>query len=299
MQSNVSVNCLCWLTHKTTTVTSSVTKLIILAPQVQRLLIYKLSKLCSTVLFQLQMDASWLLIPKISTLDAIERLIWVPSNSYPCESQFHYDLYDLHKLIVNGFIYAEVHYVMYGLLQSAIIANNNYRISLSHTDTVLFQFLLVCGSVIQMIQFSLLLSTTLETRIQNARMLNIWSILFTMSATSSVKSGMVTGNVSMPGFIKHALQCFQHPTPTKAEHSLYHWNKPKYGAKVWFAKDTDATLVLETTKKQWVQEVIRTFLFMAEQWMLPCQKHPEPCQHNNQKQLKLLWQASSSFSTMW
>jgi hypothetical protein len=153
---------------------------------------------------------------------------------------------------------------MYGLLQSAIIANNNYRISLSHTDTVLFQFLLVCGSMIQMIQFSLLLLTTLETRIQNARMLNIWSILFTMSATSSVKSGMVTGTVmcqcqdslNMP-----SSQCIQHPTPTKAEHSLYHWNKPKYGTKVQFTKATDATLVLGTTKKQWVQEVIRTFLF--------------------------------------
>jgi hypothetical protein len=32
-------------------------------------------------------------------------------------------LYNLHNLVVNSFVYAEVHHGMYGLPQAAIIAN--------------------------------------------------------------------------------------------------------------------------------------------------------------------------------
>ena len=37
------------------------------------------------------------------------------------------DLYDLHKLVVNGFVYAEVRRGMYGLPQAAIIANKQLQ----------------------------------------------------------------------------------------------------------------------------------------------------------------------------
>ena len=69
--------------------------------------------------------------------------------------------------------------------------------------------------------------------------------------------------VSMPGYVERVLQCFQHPSPTRPEHSPYHWNQPKYGAKVQYADAADATPVLNAADKQLVQEIIGTFLFYA------------------------------------
>jgi hypothetical protein len=65
----------------------------------------------------------------------------------------------------------------------------------------------------------LLLLMTVESDIQSKKMLSIWLILFRMLAITSVKSGMVNNIVdslcsgTMPGYVKHALQCFKHPIP--------------------------------------------------------------------------------------
>jgi hypothetical protein len=67
----------------------------------------------------------------------------------------------------------------------------------------------------------------------------------------------------MPGYVERAIQHFQHPMPTRPEHSPHHWNAPKYGAKVQYAKPDDATPCLDSSSKQRVQEIIGTFLFYA------------------------------------
>jgi hypothetical protein len=41
-------------------------------------------------------------------------------------------------------------------------------------------------------------------------------------------NGMV--DLYMPGYIKTALQKYQHPAPTCAEHAPHKWNPPIYGA---------------------------------------------------------------------
>jgi hypothetical protein len=69
--------------------------------------------------------------------------------------------------------------------------------------------------------------------------------------------------VSMPGYVERVLQRFQHPSPTRSEHSPYHWNQPKYGAKVQYVDAADATPVLNAADKQLFQEIIGTFLFNA------------------------------------
>lgn len=67
----------------------------------------------------------------------------------------------------------------------------------------------------------------------------------------------------MPGYVERALQRFQHPEPSHAEHSPYHWNLPKYGAKIQYADAEDSTPLLDAMDKQRVQEIIATFLFYA------------------------------------
>ena len=38
--------------------------------------------------------------------------------------------------------------------------------------------------------------------------------------------------ISMPGYVKYALQKFQHPTPIRPHHSPHKWTAPKYGSTV-------------------------------------------------------------------
>jgi hypothetical protein len=61
----------------------------------------------------------------------------------------------------------------------------------------------------------------------------------------------------------HTLQCFQHLELPCSEHSPYHWNLPKYGAKIQYADSEDSMPLLDATDKQWVQEIMGTFLFYA------------------------------------
>ena len=50
-------------------------------------------------------------------------------------------------------------------------------------------------------------------------------------------------DVSMPGYVQKALLRFNHPTPSKPQHSPHRWEEPTYGAKVQYAA-TDPNLPL-------------------------------------------------------
>ena len=67
----------------------------------------------------------------------------------------------------------------------------------------------------------------------------------------------------MPGYIERALHRFQHPTPTKPEHSPHPWQKPTFSAKTQFALFPDATAALDAADKRCVLEVLGTLLFYA------------------------------------
>ena len=70
-------------------------------------------------------------------------------------------------------------------------------------------------------------------------------------------------NVSMPRYIVHALQCFQHPMPTHKQHSPHAWQKPQYGAKTQFAPSLDTLPTLDASNSKRVQDVLSTLLFYA------------------------------------
>jgi hypothetical protein len=70
-----------------------------------------------------------------------------------------------------------------------------------------------------------------------------------------------TADIAMPGYIKRALFCFQHPTPYLPEHAPYDWTKPIYGKAPQLARINDTSEPLDAKGTQRVQSVISTFLF--------------------------------------
>ena len=65
----------------------------------------------------------------------------------------------------------------------------------------------------------------------------------------------------MPGYVKHALHKFQHPTPKKPQDSPYPATAKQYGIKVQLIDPIDTSARLPTQEIKWLQQIISTFLF--------------------------------------
>ena len=72
-----------------------------------------------------------------------------------------------------------------------------------------------------------------------------------------------TVELSMPGYIKEALQRFAHPNPSSLQHSPFKWTRPIYGAKQQFAPEDNCTPFLSTQDTKQVQQVVGTLLYYA------------------------------------
>ena len=76
----------------------------------------------------------------------------------------------------------------------------------------------------------------------------------------------------MPGYIARALQLFEHPIPSKAQHAPHQWQKPNYGAKVQYTNGPTKSPALNANDTKRVQQVLGTLLFYAravDSTMLP------------------------------
>jgi hypothetical protein len=67
----------------------------------------------------------------------------------------------------------------------------------------------------------------------------------------------------MPGYVRKALTCFQHPPPTKQQDEPYPQVKPNYGAHTQYAKGEDVSPALDKAGKNFIPEVCGVFLFLA------------------------------------
>ena len=72
-----------------------------------------------------------------------------------------------------------------------------------------------------------------------------------------------TVDLSMPGYIDQALQRFQHPAPSRPQHSPHAWISPDYGAATQWAIDADETPLLETSELKTLQQILGTLLYYA------------------------------------
>jgi len=69
-------------------------------------------------------------------------------------------------------------------------------------------------------------------------------------------------HLSMPGYCKEALIRFNH-TLQKINHQPYKHNEPKYGAKIQYAEQPDASPKLGKEETKFIQQVTGTFLYYA------------------------------------
>ena len=65
----------------------------------------------------------------------------------------------------------------------------------------------------------------------------------------------------MPGYVKKALEKYQHKVPAKPQHAPHKWNKPTYGQRVQYATPEDTTKKLDIKGTKRVQSVSGAFLF--------------------------------------
>jgi hypothetical protein len=72
-----------------------------------------------------------------------------------------------------------------------------------------------------------------------------------------------TVDISIPGYIERALMRFEHPPPTRPQHSPHVWTKPTYGAAIQYAPSHDNSAALDAKDTKRVQEVLGTLLFYA------------------------------------
>ena len=70
-----------------------------------------------------------------------------------------------------------------------------------------------------------------------------------------------TVDLSMPGYIEHALMRFRHLHPKHPKHAPHTWQHPTYGAKIQYAPAPDHTTALDAADYKCVQEVISVLLY--------------------------------------
>jgi hypothetical protein len=69
--------------------------------------------------------------------------------------------------------------------------------------------------------------------------------------------------LSMPGYIKAALQKFQHPTPTRPENAPHKWSPPVYGAKTQYIEEHKDSPLLPQKDATRIQQLAGTLLYYA------------------------------------
>jgi hypothetical protein len=188
------------------------------------------------------------------------------------------DHYNLSTLLHKGHVYVAIQKGMYGLPQAGRLANDQLIIHLdlhgykqskftpglfTHS-TLPISFCLVVDDF-----FVKYIGETTATHLINT-LQDKYTITIDRSATQylglTLKWNFDTDPsviINMPGYVEKALQRFQHPTPSKSQHSPYPWLKPQYGAKTQFTPKPDTGTPLSPTQVTRLQQIIGVFLYYA------------------------------------
>ena len=67
----------------------------------------------------------------------------------------------------------------------------------------------------------------------------------------------------MPNSVIKSLELFQHPTPTRPQHSPHKCLSPAYGAKVQYSPNASTTPALDKHDITRVQSISGTFLYIS------------------------------------
>jgi hypothetical protein len=161
------------------------------------------------------------------------------------------DMYDLIELAQDGKVYIEIQKGMYGLPQAGILANNLLQRNLAkdgyrptpHThglwkhDThpISFSFIVDDFGVTYVGREHA--GHLMECIKKNYNISSDWNGSAYCGLTLEWDYKNRTVDLSMPGYIKAALDKYQHAAPTHPEHAPHTWNPPIYGAKTQYMED--------------------------------------------------------------
>ena len=185
--------------------------------------------------------------------------------------------YNLAELVHNNHVYVEIRKGMYGLPQAGRIANDRLTAFLAphgyapapitpglwkHAASDLVFVLVVDDFGVKYTD-----KADAERLMQTLKELYAvsedWSGARYCGLTIDWDYPNHTVDISIPGYIERSLQRFQHPPPTRPQHSPHAWQKPTYGAKTQFAPEPDTAPALDAKDTKHVQEVLGTLLFYA------------------------------------
>ena len=210
----------------------------------------------------------------LNTLMARPEYMRIPLKMIP---QSIIDTYNLQPLIHNGYIYFQVDKGLYGLVQAGKLAYDQLlqRLQSAHfypaphapglflhrTRPISFTLCVDDFGIKYIHQEDLdFLINTLQKDYKitiDLKGANYLGLTLQWDYTNR------TVDISMPGYIEQTLTRFQHPTPTRPQHSPHAWIAPDYGAATQWAIDSDDSPPLEATDLKTLQQILGTLLYYA------------------------------------
>ncbi len=171
------------------------------------------------------------------------------------------DHYKLHDLVHRGHVYVEIRWGMYGLPQAGKIANDQlqkfllphgyqpcpFTPGLWRHATCDIRFTLVVDDFA--VRYTKWDDVThlLDALRAHYQVTKDWDAARYCGLTLEWDYARRTIDISMPGYIEHALLRFCHPHPKHPKHLPHAWQHPIYGATVQYAPAPDHTTALDAT----------------------------------------------------
>jgi hypothetical protein len=210
----------------------------------------------------------------LGTLIAHKECMRIPLVTIP---QSIIDQYTLSDKAHKGLVLVEISKGMYGLPQAGILAFNQLKNHLANHDYD------PCTHTPGLwthstrdITFSLVVDDfgiKYTNRHDAIHLLTVLEELYTVTTdwTGSLYLAMTlnwdnihsTVDISMPGNVAKALECFQHTPHRRAEHSPYAWSKPIYSTHPQLTSPVDDTSLLPQSALTRIQEITGTLLLYA------------------------------------
>ena len=70
-------------------------------------------------------------------------------------------------------------------------------------------------------------------------------------------------NISMPDYVRKALDRLQHPNPKIPQYAPHCWSVPAYGKRLQMALDTDESNLLDKNSTKSIQSILGTMIYYA------------------------------------
>jgi len=198
----------------------------------------------------------------------------IPINIIPTDIIDHYNL---QPLVTNGHVMVEIQKGIYGLPQAGILANDllNTRLAAGgynpapHTPGLYIHQTRKTSFTLWVDDFGVKYTKQedanhLISLLENHYEMTVdWSGTKYLGLTLKWDYANSTVDMSMPGYIQRALERFQHPYPSRPQHSPHSWTPPKYGTEAQITSDTPESPPASTDQIKRLQQIIGVLLFYA------------------------------------